>query len=98
MRKLFKIIGIVLLVAAGLVAAGVTYLAVKQPAMRPPSAEKVDRTAARVARGRYLVEHVADCMGCHSDHDFDRFGIPVKAGTRGQVAERVRRDAVNGKH
>ncbi|MEO8218371.1 MAG: cytochrome C [Acidobacteriota bacterium] len=84
MRKLLKIIGITLLFVAGLIAAGVSYLAMKKPAMRPPSTEIIERTPQRVARGKYLVEHVADCMGCHSDHDFDRFGIPVKAGTRGQ--------------
>ncbi|HYX19913.1 MAG TPA: c-type cytochrome, partial [Thermoanaerobaculia bacterium] len=31
-----------------------------------------------------LVETVADCFGCHSDHYWDRFAIPVKNGTRGQ--------------
>src|SRR5206468_11541394 len=30
-----------------------------------------------------LVEHVADCLGCHSDHT-DGFGFPVKPGTEGE--------------
>ena len=84
MRIIGKVLGavlvVVVLVAGGLLA----FLALKKPAMRPPSAEKIEATPERLARGRYLVENVAHCLGCHSDAHFDRFAIPTKAGTEGQ--------------
>ena len=39
---------------------------------------------ARLARGEYLVKYVCDCEGCHSDHDYKLWDIPVKAGTEFQ--------------
>jgi mono/diheme cytochrome c family protein len=52
--------------------------------MRPPSSEKFEATPERLARGKYLVEHVSHCLGCHSDADFDRYALPLKPGTAGQ--------------
>ena len=84
MKKLLK--GVLVLVCAlvVLVAAGVAFLSVKKPAQRPASAEKIEATPARLARGEYLVEHVCDCLTCHSDLRKDLYGIPPKAGTLGQ--------------
>jgi len=82
-----KLLRIALLAVAGLaivVAGGVAFLALRPPKQRPPSAEKIALEPARIERGRYLALHVTDCMGCHSDHDFSRFGMPIKAGTEGQ--------------
>jgi len=56
----------------------------RKPAQRPPPDEHVQATPERLARGKYLVENVCDCLGCHSDHFWDRFGIPIKRGTEGQ--------------
>jgi len=61
----------------------ISWLALRKPASRPASTEKIEATPTRVARGEYLVEHVSDCLGCHSDH-LDTFGYPVKPGTEGQ--------------
>jgi len=82
--RLLKILGkivIALVLAFGL---ALLWLALRSPRMRPPSAEKIEATLARMARGEYLVLHVADCLGCHSDFHSDRFAIPVKVGTEGQ--------------
>lgn len=56
----------------------------RRPAQRPPSTERIERTPARLVRGAYLVEHVADCLTCHSDLRADRYGMPIKPGTVGQ--------------
>ena len=80
MRIVLRILIVVLLVAG----AGLAWLALRSPAMRPPSDEKVEATPARLARGEYLVVHVADCVGCHSDFHADRFSCPIKKGTEGQ--------------
>lgn len=83
MKTFLKIVGGVVLVVIALIAAAVTWLVVRKPESRPPSAEKVEGTPAQLARGTYLVEHVSDCLGCHSDHVL-KFGFPVKPGTEGQ--------------
>ncbi len=46
--------------------------------MEPP----FEATPARLERGRYLVENVADCFGCHSDVDWKNTGLP-RPGTKG---------------
>ena len=82
--KVLKVLGWV--VAALVLAAGslIAWLALRSPDRLPPSAEKVVPTPERLARGKYLVHHVADCLPCHSEVLGDRFAIPVKAGTEGQ--------------
>src|SRR5258706_11213195 len=82
MKTFLKIVGGVVLLVIALIACAVTWLAVRKPESRPASAEKIEATPERLARGRYLVEHVSDCLGCHSDH-VTRFGFPVKPGTEG---------------
>ena len=74
--KILKMIGIVVLVVVVLAGAGVTTLALKKPAQRPAPDVKVEITPERLARGKYLVENVVDCVGCHSDHEWDKFGMP----------------------
>ena len=86
--KRFLLWALVVLVAA---AGGVlAWLALRSPAQRPASAEKIEATPERLARGEYLVVHVADCVGCHSDFHADRFGLPIKKGTEGQGGYPVR--------
>ena len=84
MKRFFKVVGAVLLGVVAVAAGIVTWLALRHPAARPVSSMRVDATPSRLARGKYLVEHVTDCLGCHSDHLNDRFGFPVKPGTEGQ--------------
>jgi mono/diheme cytochrome c family protein len=83
MKTFFKIVGGVVLVVVALLAGAVTWLSVRKPESRPASTEKVQASAAQLQRGEYLVEHVSDCLGCHSDH-VETFGFPVKPGSEGQ--------------
>ena len=83
MKTFLKIVGGVVLVVLALVLGGVAFLSLRKPAQRPASTEKIEATPARLARGSYLVNHVSDCLGCHSDH-LDGFAFPVKPGTEGQ--------------
>jgi hypothetical protein len=84
MKALFKALGVLVVLAILLAGAGLAYLALRKPAMRPPSPEKVEVTPARLARGEYVVLHVSDCLGCHSDFTSNQFGLPPKPGTEGQ--------------
>jgi mono/diheme cytochrome c family protein len=84
MGTFFKVIGALVVVAVLLAGAGLAYLAIRKPAMRPPSTEKIEATPARLARGEYLALHVADCLECHSDFTSGQFCLPPKPGTEGQ--------------
>ena len=75
------------LIALGLIVAlAVAVLLLLFPRSRPASTEVFERTPERVERGRYLVEHVANCLDCHSERDWNLYGGPVIAGTEGQGA------------
>ncbi len=47
----------------------------------------VKSTPERLARGKYLVEHVAVCIDCHSKRDWKKFSGPIVPGTEGQGGE-----------
>ena len=83
MKTFFKIAGGAVLVIVVLLAGAVMWLSMRKPESRPASAEKIQATPAQLERGKYLVEHVSDCLGCHSDH-VGKFAFPVKPGTEGQ--------------
>ena len=82
MKTLLKVVGIVLLVVAALAAIGVSYLSLRKPAQRAASAVKVEPTPERVARGKYLVNHVSICFDCHSERT-TAYGLPFKPGREG---------------
>lgn len=73
-KVLWSVLAVVVLVAAALAVFVLTY----RPAQRPASAERIERTPERVARGEYLVESVLGCSDCHSDRDWSRYGGPVR--------------------
>src|SRR4051794_3901277 len=51
--------------------------------MRAPVEGAFDHSAARVARGDYVVNHLADCVTCHSQRQADKYGMPVTPGSEG---------------
>ncbi len=70
-----------LLVLGGITAVG--WQVVLGPDARPVSSEKFEVTEARLARGRYLVETVAFCFHCHSEHDFTNPEYPIIEAKKG---------------
>lgn len=84
MMRVSRVLGTAVAVLLIVVAAALSFLALRKPKSRPASAETIERTPARLARGEYLANHVAGCIDCHSDAWTDRFGLPVKRGTEGQ--------------
>lgn len=48
---------------------------------------KVENTSERIERGKYLANHVAVCMDCHSSRDWSRFSAPLAEGTLGMGGE-----------
>jgi mono/diheme cytochrome c family protein len=82
MKTFFKVLGVLVLAVVALAAIGVSYLALHKPAQRPASAEKIEATPERVARGKYLVHHVSVCLDCHSERTF-AYALPIKPGREG---------------
>ncbi|PKL84017.1 MAG: cytochrome C [Ignavibacteriae bacterium HGW-Ignavibacteriae-3] len=88
MRKILKILayflgGIIILAVAFIVYFNSTY-----PRVDPPSNEKVEITAARLERGKYLAHHVTVCMDCHSVRDWTKFSGPPKMETLGMGGDK----------
>ena len=48
---------------------------------------KVEITPEKVARGKYLANHVSVCMDCHSTRDWSIFSAPLVDGTLGKGGE-----------
>ena len=61
-----KTIGLTLAVLIAIVAGVLGYLGLRKPAMAAPANIKVEMSPERIARGKYLFEIGADCIGCHS--------------------------------
>lgn len=81
--RVARTLSIVLLAILGI---GLATVLLAFPRSRPASPETVDLTPVRLERGRYLVEHVANCLDCHSRRDWGYYGGPVAPGTEGQGA------------
>jgi len=57
-----------------------------EPAAASTRKFTIQRTPERLARGKYLVNHVADCFGCHSRIDWKKSVMPIR-GTEGGGGE-----------
>jgi mono/diheme cytochrome c family protein len=84
MKKiLLGVLAVVVLAVGG----AATFLTLKTPAQRPAPELKVEATAERLERGRYLVENVSSCLHCHSPTDKTRFGTPIQQAAKGAGGE-----------
>ncbi|MCB1171030.1 MAG: c-type cytochrome, partial [Leptospiraceae bacterium] len=86
MSKALKGIGIL----AGLLLVGIvallSYLYLALPYDDYPAFES-DNSAESVERGRYLANHVAVCVDCHSVRDWSHYSGPIVPGTEGRGGE-----------
>jgi hypothetical protein len=53
------------------------------PKARPVTNRTFQATEARLARGQYLVENVAACFHCHSEHDLGTPRYPINQAKKG---------------
>lgn len=83
---------VLLLLVAG---AGVAYLFATYPAIAAAEGISVTSTPERVARGKYMFEHVAICVDCHSERDFKKLAGPIVDGTDGKGGEAFTRDLMD---
>lgn len=87
MKRILRILGIglaAILALAGIaISATVGWRPVLGPASRSLTTRTFERIPARLSRGKYLVEAVSGCFGCHSDIDVKSPGLAVAAGREG---------------
>jgi mono/diheme cytochrome c family protein len=98
MRLLLKILGIGLFLLLIVVTGGLAYLLLALPNASAAPVLHIQPTPARIERGRYLTQHVAACVACHSERDFTQFSAPVPAGTEGVGHAWRRNDGMPGNY
>lgn len=86
-RRWKKFAGITLLIIVTLIVAGITFTIGWRPFIgakkRALTDRKFEATPQRLARGKYLVDGVMGCFGCHTDQDWSKPGAPPVGGREG---------------
>ena len=86
-RNWKKIALLTVLVVITLVVVGITFTIGWRPIIgarkRALTDRKFESTSQRLMRGKYLVDGVTGCFGCHSDPDWSKPGTPPIAGREG---------------
>lgn len=65
----------------------VLYLYLFFPSAGDTPTIKVEDTSRQIERGKYLANHVAVCIDCHSDRNWSKFSGPIIEGTLGKGGE-----------
>lgn len=86
--KILKVMGLILCFVLLAALGGGVVINYTQPNVGPAESVKIDYTPERIERGRYLANHVAVCMDCHSTRDWNLYAGPMVAGTDGIGGER----------
>ncbi|GAB3332498.1 c-type cytochrome [Larkinella ripae] len=92
MKKFLRILGILVGVVVLLVAGSVAYIKTALPNVGPAPELTISTDSAQIARGKYLANHVAVCIDCHSERDWKISSGPVVAGTEGKGGEAFTRE------
>lgn len=88
MKKLFKILGYIVVILIVAVAGLLTYVKTALPNVGGAPTLTVEATPERIERGRYLANSVCVCMDCHSTRDITKFSLPLVPGTLGMGGDR----------
>ncbi len=78
MKILLKIVGGLVVLLLVVAACGFGYVMLAFPKVPPPTAFTIEATPERLARGKYLNDHVVGCTTCHTERDWTKFSGPVK--------------------
>lgn len=81
MRIVWKTLGGLLACVGVLAVSGYLYLLLAYPRVDAAPAVRAEATPERLARGKYLADHVAVCTDCHSQRDWTKYAGPVKPDT-----------------
>jgi len=86
MKTLLKIVGVLVVVVLVAAAAGVGYLFAAYPNVDVKE-YRIEPTPERLARGKYLNDHVVGCTTCHTQRDWTKFSGPPKQDVLGAGGE-----------
>ena len=88
MKKALVILGAIAGFIVLVIVLGITFFYLHFPNVDKPSSVVVERTPERIARGKYLANHVSVCLDCHSKRDYTLFSGPIEEGTEGMGGEK----------
>ena len=88
MKKIGKVILYLITTLFVLLLGVISYVSFFLPSVGNPEAITVERTPARIERGKYLATSVMLCVDCHSKRDWSKFSGPIIVGTEGQGGEK----------
>jgi mono/diheme cytochrome c family protein len=88
MHLLLRLLAALVVLVVVIAGAGLTYLFASYPSVPAAGTITLPTSPDVVERGKYLSQHVAICVDCHSERDFTRFAGPIKPGTFGKGGER----------
>ena len=83
MNRLIKVLLWFFIIIAILAVSGFCYVMFFLPKVGKAQIMTIERTPERIARGKYLANHITNCMDCHSKRDWTRFAGPATEGTFG---------------
>ncbi|MFC5411562.1 c-type cytochrome [Larkinella bovis] len=92
MKKFLRILGVLLGVIIIAIAGSVAYIKTALPNVGPAPEMTIKSDSAQIARGKYLANHVAVCVDCHSERDWSISSGPVVPGTEGKGGEAFTRE------
>lgn len=92
MKKILKIAGILVLVLILFALGAVAYVKTALPDVGEAPQLTIEKTPARLERGKYLANHVTVCMDCHSTRDWTLFAGPLQDGNFGGGGEVFNKD------
>ena len=87
MKTLLKIIVALVVLVLVVAACGYGYLMFAFPKVPPAPSVTFDASPDRIARGKYLSDHVVGCTTCHTQRDWTKFSGPVKTELLGSGSE-----------
>jgi mono/diheme cytochrome c family protein len=85
--KILKVLAIILFFIVIAAIGGGMYVSLALPDTGPAPKIKIDPTALRIERGKYLANHVSVCMDCHSTRDWSAYSGPMVNQTLGGGGE-----------
>jgi mono/diheme cytochrome c family protein len=87
MKTLLKIVGVVVVLLLVVAAAGLGYLFLAYPNVEIVEGYAIEATPERLARGKYLNDHVVGCTTCHTERDWSKYSGPIKSEVLGAGGE-----------
>ncbi|QJW89186.1 cytochrome C [Spirosoma taeanense] len=91
-KRIIKVVAIVVGAVVLIAGTGLAYVKLILPDVGPPPDISIRANAAQIEHGRYLANHVAICVDCHSARDWTKLSGPIITGTVGKGGEGFRRE------